>query len=608
MTCADYILQRLVDAGITHAFGIYGAGIAHLFDSFHRVKGITMIPTAHEQGAGFMAEGYAKAKGPFGVAVATSGPGALNLATPVANCYYDSVPVLFLCGQVSTKVMRTPYSGLRQRGFQECPIADVFKPITKYCAEVHHVHDVHDYLEAAIETMTMGRPGPAVLSLPLDILVAKVPKKWPVRLGSVADNARRTPNVTECLTAMMQAKRPVIIAGGGTLKCAQAMRVFAERFRVPVFPTWNAIEAAPDDWRMFGGRIGTYGGAGRNFAVQQADFALVIGCRISGRITGGDTKSFLRGARAAHGIWHVDVDNSMLAAMEPDVPDRREIHAYAESFLREATKFEMRASIKHAERKAWLADVRRWCDTYDPVKLHEASSNHIGVNPYTFVRELSRIAPWNAIVVSDCGGNAVIFHQAWKAQLGQRIISNHGHSPMGGALAYAIGAAIACPDRQVIAFIGDGGFTLGANELNTVRIQAERLKNLRVFVLNNESLGITAAWQVANLQGRRFACGPEPGSGYEAPDIQAVCRGYGVESTQISNPDMRNEQHCIHRALAGNTPLVVDVRCPGWEKYEPRITGWRRPIEEMLPSLPAEEFLAQMKYVEPMPGWKDRRE
>ncbi|MDO8676953.1 MAG: thiamine pyrophosphate-binding protein, partial [Acidobacteriota bacterium] len=339
MTIADYIIETL-SKRVSHAYGVYGAANAHLFDAIKRQLKLQMICTAGEQGAGFAAEGHAKATSGIGLCITTSGPGALNAATSVANCHYDSVPVLFLCGQVSTKVMRRDYSSLRQRGFQECAVVDVMKPISKYCREIREPHEVKEALDSALQMMTMGRPGPAVLSLPLDVLSAPVPAKWPAPFISetLPDNTP-SPDVAQvhgCLTALRRAERPIILVGGGCRESASAVRRFAETVGVHVFRTWNALDIAPDDWPLYGGNVGTYGGKGRNFAVQQADFALVLGCRLSGRITGGATKSFLRGARAGEGIWHVDADYGVIEELEQDVPNRKKIRAYVDAFLRVA--------------------------------------------------------------------------------------------------------------------------------------------------------------------------------------------------------------------------------------------------------------------------------
>ena len=222
------------------------------------------------------------------------------------------------------------------------------------------------------------------------------------------------------------------------------------------------------------------------------------------------------------------------------------------------------------------------------------------MNPYHFVRELSKLAPANAVVVSECGGNAVVFHQTWESKTGQRVFSSHGGSAMGQGLPLAIGAALAQPERPVIAVIGDGGFALSAAELNTTRVQKARLKNLRVFVLNNRIYGITRAWQKTNLAGRTFACGPNAESGYEAPSVPDVCRAYDVPSSAYEGIPL--EELLDDR----NGLRVVDVQHPGWDTYEPNIRGFR-PIEEMQPSLPEAEFEANMCGVPPLEGWKERR-
>ena len=612
MTIADWIVKRLVDAGVTDVFALYGAGNAHLMDALYRSRDtINTICTAGEQGAGFAAEGYSKAKnGALGVCVVTSGPGALNAATGVANCFYDSVPVLFLCGQVATKVLRAPYSGLRQKGFQESPTADIFKPIAKRSIEVTDYRLVKETLDDAIEIALQGRPGPVVLSLPIDVLASQVPETWPSSLrdalggprDGVESSGLNTTLVHECLTKLCQAKRPVIIAGGGALSCADKVREFADRFNAPVFTTWNALEIAPYDWPLTGGTLGTYGGGrGRNFAVQQADFALVLGSRLSGRLFGGRPETFLRGA---HGnIWHVDVDAAVLNECEQDLSALKRVlmNAYVDRWLNALRGFYVRPVTNYGERQQWLSDVRRWRDAYDPVKRWEGVETATGVNPYLFIRELSKLASSNAIVVSECGGQAVIMHQAFETKLGQRVFSSHGGSAMGQGLGLGIGAAIACPDRPVYCVVGDGGLTLSIADLNTLRIQHARLRNLYVIVIDNRCYGITAAWLRLHLAGRVSACGPDPESGYEAPNFLAVARAFGVDAVQI------NETTALATELALSGPRVLDVRCDGWQTYEPAIRGWDTPIEEMVPSLPEEEFLAQMKYVAPVGGWRERR-
>ena len=599
MTVADFIIERLIRFGVSHVYAVYGAACAHLLDATNRKSGrITTICTAGEQGAGFAAEGYAKATNKLGVVIATSGPGALNCATSVANAFYDSVPMLFLLGQVSTKVMREKGSTLRQRGFQEAPVAEVMKPISKMSREITDPTHVRDDIEMALMVAMNDRPGPVVLSLPLDVLAAEMPEGT-AQITHMPLPEADTQEVDRCLDALAKSQRPVIIAGGGARAAQTNLRIFAETVGVQVIRTWNALDIAPDDWPLFAGNVGTFGGKGRNFAVQQADFALVLGCRLSGRITGGNTKSFLRGARRGHGIWHVDTDNSVLTDMEPDVPHRQKIRADVGDFL---AKAQYRArGMKEVTPKTfalWRERVRTWRDLYDPVKGHGSES------PYAFIRALSALAPDNAIVVSECGGNAVIFHQAWESKLGQRIFSSHGGSAMGQGLGLAIGAAIAAPERPVIAVIGDGGFALSAAELNTIRIQSAqgRLKNLRVFVLQNGIYGITRAWQKTNLEGRTFACGPEAETGYEAPNVLDVCDGFGVSSVRLAPTTSLSA-----RLFDKTAPTVWDTPCPGWDTYEPNVRGWDRPIEEMQPSLPIGEFREVMRDVKPLDGWEKRR-
>ena len=609
MTVADFIIERLIRFGVSHVYAVYGAACAHLLDATNRKSDrIITICTAGEQGAGFAAEGHSKATNKLGVVIATSGPGALNCATSVANAYYDSVPMLFLFGQVSTKVMREKGSTLRQRGFQEAPVAEVMKPISKLSREITDPTHIRNDLEMALMVAMNDRPGPVVLSLPIDVLSVEMPE-GKTQITHMPLPEVNTQEVDRCLDALAKSQRPVIIAGGGARSAQTNLRIFAETVGVQVVRTWNALDIAPDDWPLYAGNVGTYGGKGRNFAVQQADFALVLGCRLSGRITGGNTKSFLRGARREHGIWHVDLDNSVLTDMEPDVPHRERIRADVGDFLAKAQhRVRGMKEITPKTFAPWRERVRTWRDRYDPVVFAMDPEFHLGgamppesSHPYRFVRELSRLAPDNAIIVSECGGQAVIVHQAFETKLGQRVFSSHGGSAMGQGLPMGIGAAIAAPNRPVYCIVGDGGLTLSAAELNTLRIQAKRLTNLHVIIIDNRCYGITRQWQGNHLQGRTFACGPEPETGYEAPDFLAVSKAYGVDAVDV------RDASSIGELLARRGPLIWDVRCDGWQTYQPAIQGWDTPIEELSPSLPPSEFEANMCDVPPLPGWQARR-
>ena len=306
MNVAQYIIQRLADAGITHAFLVYGGAISDLVDALP--GRMQYVVTQHEQAAGFAAEGYAKASGHCGLAIATSGPGGGNLVTAIQNTFYDSTPCIFLVGQVATRFRTPPGSALRQLGFQESPLPEIVRPITKYARTVMAAEEIGWTLDQALHKATEGRPGPVLVELPIDVQRATLPATltgWTPFPIPYADPANAA---SAFLADLASAQRPGILVGGGAYRARASILAFAAARQIPVFRTWNALDICPDDHPCYAGTVGTYGGPGRNFGIQNTDLLLALGCRLSGRITGGVPESFARGAK----LYVVDVDAGLL--------------------------------------------------------------------------------------------------------------------------------------------------------------------------------------------------------------------------------------------------------------------------------------------------------
>ena len=597
MKVSDYIIQRLAEAGITHAFLVQGGAMNDLLYSVADHPTMKYVCAGHEQCAGFMAEGYAKTKddGTPGLAIATSGPGGQNLLTAISNCYYDSVPCVFLTGQVHSRFLR-PNPSVRQVGFQECDIVSMARPVTKYAAMIKDIQDIRYALEYAIWLCREGRPGPVLLDLPLDvqkqeIVIESYSRFVPPRprmMYDVDDTAHN--GIGKFLDDLAGAVRPVLLIGGGVrgARAREAFNLLAEALRVPCFPTWNALDVVPSDHPWYGGRVGTYGGPGRNFGVQNADLLLAIGCRLSGRITGGRPETFARGARR----YCVDVDEALLDPRTQQQPFHVNIHADATEFMRDLESAYRRqrtevgiSTTAFETRERWLHQVFCWRDKYDPVQGDQPQSH-----PYGYVRELSRHLPPNAVIITDCGGNVVTMNQAFQTKTGQRYFSSNGNSPMGFSLAGAIGAWHADPTRPVICVIGDGGLSINAQELAALC----RTK-VKVFVLNNHCYGITRAYQEMHNAGRAEASGPD--CGVWMPEVEDLARAYDIESFSSKRTN-------LPFMLSHPGPFVCDVDIGDFHDYEPRIFGWDTPIEDMHPYLLREEFRANLIGVEPMPGWE----
>lgn len=599
MKLSDYIFTHLRDLGVKEVFQVYGAATGHLVDAFVRVEGIDYVALLHEQACGFAAEGYAKVNGNFGVAMATSGPGGQNLVTCAANCFYDTVPCLFITGQIKQEFMR-PDKSIRQVGFQESDQVACFEPVTKYSVMITKPEDIKYELEKAIYIMKSGRPGPVHLDIPIDISKAEIDPEeligYDSEIEEMFDIKKITEQVDSLIDDINKSERPVMLIGGG-VKLSNAEEELLEIgkiLQIPMYPTWNALDIVCSDYEYYAGRIGTYGGSGRNFGVQNSDLLLSIGSRISGRITGGNVKSFARGAKK----YMVDVDKPALQKKLQQLPFDECILSDAKLFI-SILKERLNEREYKPRFESWVTRCMDWKKRYDPVKP-EAFEKSEYVNPYAFVRILSEEMNNNDILVADCGGNVVVTNHSFETKTGQRYFTNNGNSPMGFSFAGAIGAWFASDKEKqnVVCIIGDGGMNMNIQELQSLINYGIGIK---VIILNNHIYGITKAFQKVNFEGRMEACGPV---GYNPPDFIKVSESYGVETLKIEGSDYDSIREQIRQFLDHKGSIIIDVNCHEYHKYDPRVIGWETPIEDMYPYLSREEFNSNM-YIEPLEISKD---
>lgn len=605
MKLADYVVEFLAERGISKMFVLYGGANGDLIDAFTRSTKTDYVATMQEQGAGFAAECFGRVKGVPGVTIVTSGPGALNLMNPVANCFYDSIPCIFITGQVNAQFMR-PDASIRQVGFQEADVIGVMKPITKSVVLITDPKDIRYELEKAFFLCQEGRPGPCVLDIPINVQKTDIDPESLIGFDAPAataafDLAKVDAQIDDFIADLKQAKRPVLMVGGGVRigGAVDQVREIAELARLPSYPTWNGLDIITSDFAYYGGRIGTYGGAGRNFGIQNSDLLLAVGSRISGRITGGNIHTFAREAKK----YVVDVDKAMLQPKLQQVPFDVNILCDVRIFadrLIERLQAERKAS-NLPDHEDWNKQCREWCVKYDPVRadmFEDGAYAHEGqeyCHPYAFTRRLSEKMTSDDIILCDLGGISVVFGHAFETKFGQFYLTNNGNAPMGFSVAGAMGAWMAEPDRQVVAIIGDGGFNMNIQELQTLINYGIKVK---IVVLNNHIYGITKAFQETNFEGRCEACGPV---GYNPPNFIDIAKAYKLETFQVSrNADI---DEVIDQLLSHDGPALCDVNCHEYHTYEPRIFGWATPIEDMYPYLPREEFRANM-HIEPVEGWE----
>ena len=518
LTVAGYLARALPGFGVSHVFELVGGMLTVMLDSIHQNPELTVVSMHHEQGAGFAAEGFTRTSGRPAVAMATSGPGATNLLTAIGSCYFDSVPVVFITGQVNTYEIHEEGRG-RQLGFQETDVVSIATPITKLARLVLDAETFPEVLAEAFEVAKSGRPGPVLLDIPMDVqrTVIQAATQAVAAPVPVGDNRHdeRDAFTARLSAALRDSKRPLIVAGGGIRSAgvANELRAAVEKWRVPVVTTLMGIDAIPATSGLHVGFLGSYGNRWANWAVAHSDLMLVLGSRLDVRQTGSDVDGF-RGDRT---IFHVDVD---AAELNNHVPGCDVLHDDLRSFLPFAT-----AAIPAVDdRDEWLGALAgqraAWPDTAENVPA-------TGLNPNLAVRQIVEARPDAAAVVTDVGQ-----HQMWAAQsamLGpdQRFLTSGGMGSMGFGLPAAIGSALAS-GGEVIMIAGDGGFQCNIQELQTLVRQG---LPVRVVIFDNGCHGMVRQFQESYFDGRYYSTK----WGYSAPDFCAVARAYDIPAFHAEN-------------------------------------------------------------------------
>ena len=592
----DYIVKRLVEYGVRHVFMITGGGAMHLNDSFGACRELTYICNHHEQASAIGAEGYTRVSGKVGVTVVTSGPGGTNTLTGVIGQWLDSVPALYLSGQVKreTTIESCRELGLRQLGDQEINIVDIVRPVTKLSAVVSRPEDIRYLLEKALHTATCGRPGPVWLDIPLDVQGGMVDEGS--LLPYLPDEPESAPlggdelaaEVAKVVAALREAKRPVFLAGHG-IRLAGARELFLEvagRLGMPVVSSFLGMDLIATDHSLYVGRIGTIGNRSGNFALQNADLLVCVGSRNNIRQSSYGWQTF---ARSAYRVI-VDIDPAELKkpTVRPDLP----IAADAGEFLAE-----LKRQLAEAELPAWDGWLA-WCAErkrrYPPV-LPWQREQHGLVNPYHFVETLTARLARESIVVAGNGTACVVLFQAARVKDGQRMFWNSGCASMGYDLPAAIGAAIAGEGREVICLAGDGSLQMNVQELQTV---AHHRLPIKLFVLNNEGYISIRQTQDAFFDSRYAGCHSQ--SGVSFPVTTRLAAAYGLPAVVIE--DNAGLAAALDEVLAMTGPVICEVRLTTDYRFEPKLSSEKlpdgrimsKPLEDMFPFLDREEFRDNM--------------
>lgn len=587
---SDYIAGFVAGLGIEHVFAITGGASIHMIHSLAERPDVDYVCPQHEQAGAMAADAYARVTGSLGCAIATSGPGATNLITGIACSWFDSVPMLYLTGQVARFRFKGE-TGVRQMGFQETDIVSMVTSVTKYAALVTDAAELRYELEKAAHIARSGRPGPVLLDIPDDLqrevidpsaLRGFVPDEDTLRLGPSPAQIRQV------LALLRSAKRPVLVIGWG-VRLAGAVaeaRELIDRLRIPVCPSWAVADTLPADHPLLAGTFGTHGTRAGNFTVQNADVLLSIGARLSTRETGSPLSSWARGAKTAI----VDIDGAELRKFASfEKPLDIAVNADAGEFIRA-----LRGALETDDLPScepWRERVQAWRARYpvcDPSYRAQRTTN-----PYVFVDRLSEHLEPDDVIVVDTGCAIAWMMQGFRFKAGQRLFHAFNNTPMGYALPGAIGAAFALgKGRRVICVAGDGGLMMNVQEMATVK--HHRLP-VKLFLINNAGYSMIQQTQEQWLQSRYYAASAEGGLSF--PDFDLLARSCGFGVTGISENAEIDRQ--IAATLAMDGPVLCNVRISPKHRVLPQ-SRFGRPIEDAEPLLPREEFLENM-IVDPMP-------
>ncbi len=579
MKLSDYVVDFIAKQGVAHIFEMIGGVITHLTDSVHGRKDIQCVSMHHEQAAAFAAEAYARMNGRLGVAMATSGPGALNMLTPIGSCYFDSVPCLFITGQVNTYEYKFD-KPVRQIGFQETDIVSIAKPIVKYSELVIDPLKIRYCLEKAVFLAQNGRPGPVLLDLPMNVQRADInPRKLKSFFGSpehkrlVKDNSRALANIPNIIKLLSAAKRPVILAGGGvrTSGATEELAQLVKKTGIPVVCSLMGLDAIAHDDAAYSGMIGAYGNRYANFTVANSDFLLILGSRLDTRQTGTRPETF---ARAAVKV-HVDIDPAELGSkLKADVS----VLCHVKTFL---SKLNSALHSRPADLAPWYKVIDGYRKSYPALESKNPGGS---IGPNHFMSLLSEYTKEGDIICLDVGQNQMWAGQSFNLKKGQRMLISGGMGSMGFSLPAAIGAALAAPGKRVVAITGDGGMQVNIQDLDS--LPARKLP-VKIILMNNGCLGMVRQFQDIYFGGRRQSTE----IGYHCPDLKKISEAYGVKTSSIGS--IGQAARALKSVFADDKPALLEVKLGSDTTVDPKLVV-SHPIEDLSPHISKAEMKKQM--------------
>jgi acetolactate synthase-1/2/3 large subunit len=548
MRAVDAVMECLKAEGVDVVFGYPGGANLPTYDAFVDA-GIRHVLVRHEAGGGHAATGYAKATGKVGVALGTSGPGATNLVTPIMDAMMDSVPVVFITGQVRTELLGTD-------GFQEADILGITMPAVKHSWMIQHPLEIPRVLHEAFHVARTGRPGPVVVDIPTDLSKADIPYEPVTEVhlpGYQPTTEGNVKQIRQAAKALAASRRPVIYAGGGVIlaNASAELTEFATSDRFPVTNTLNGLGGFPAPHDQWLGMLGMHGTRAANYAMDEADLICAIGARFDDRIT-GKLSEFAPRAK----FIHIDIDP---AEISKNVPAHIPIVGDAQNILAKLVNEYRALDADPSRLDEWWQRIHEWQERH-PLSYQDSSDTEI--KPQRAIQAIYEATGGDAIVASDVGQ-----HQMWAAQYynfakPRRWINSGGLGTMGFGLPAAMGAQVGCPDATVVCITGDGSVQMNSQELATCVANHIPVK---VFILNNGYLGMVRQWQELFWDNRYSHV--DMG---QSPDFVKLAEAYGATGVRLTNKETLVDD--LRVALATEGPVVVDIRVTREENVYPMIS------------------------------------
>ena len=551
MNGARILLECLKLEGVDTVFGYPGGTVINIYDELFSFKGIRHILPRHEQAGVHAADGYARATGKVGVALATSGPGATNTVTGIATAYMDSIPIVVITGQVPTPLIGND-------AFQEVDIIGITRPCTKHNFLVKEVADLAVILKKAFYIARSGRPGPVLVDIPKDVQIAQTEFKYPetIDMRSYKPTVGGHPRQVERAVAMLlTAKKPVLYVGGGVIlaNASEELTHLARTLNVPVTTTLMGLGCYPEDDPNSLGLLGMHGTYYANMAMTNTDVLVAVGARFDDRVT-GKLSTFAPHAR----IIHIDVDpTSIKKNVRVDLPIVGDVKEVLGKMIKVTANSTDKVAAFREATKPWLAEIEGWKAKH-PLTYKQTSSV---IKPQYVIQKLRELSDADAIVATDVGQ-----HQMWTAQFftftrPRTLLSSGGLGTMGFGLPAAMGAQVAFPKRQVISICGDGGIQMNIQEMATL---VQNRLPVKIVILNNNFLGMVRQWQELFF-GKRYSqtC-------MELPiDYVKLAEAYGAKGFHATRPEEVEET--IRKAFATPGPVIMEFKVAREEKVLPMV-------------------------------------